>query len=118
MRGAGRYRCHGHLPAVAPFGATALIWIVYAPLGSPDVAVKVKLCLPAVFVSVKSVVTVCPCDCFHEGEQMLYIDPDHCIDCEACVPECPVGAICHETAVPPQWQHYVALNAAASGTSS
>ena len=48
--------------------------------------------------------------CFHEGEQMLYIDPDHCIDCEACVPECPVEAIFHENTVPPQWRHYIALN--------
>ena len=56
-------------------------------------------------------VAVCPMECFHEGEQMLYIDPDHCIDCEACVPECPVDAIFHDTAVPPQWQHYIALNA-------
>ncbi len=29
-------------------------------------------------------VVVCPCDCFHEGEQMLFIDPDQCIDCDAC----------------------------------
>jgi ferredoxin len=42
---------------------------------------------------------------------MLYIDPVECIDCEACVPACPVEAIYHETSVPPQWQHYVALNA-------
>jgi ferredoxin len=42
---------------------------------------------------------------------MLYIDPDHCVDCEACVPECPVEAIFHETNVPPQWRHYVELNA-------
>jgi ferredoxin len=56
-------------------------------------------------------VTVCPLDCFHEGEQMLYIDPNDCIDCEACVPECPVAAIFHEANVPPQWQYYIALNA-------
>jgi ferredoxin len=56
-------------------------------------------------------VAVCPCDCFHEGEQMLYIDPSHCIDCEACVPECPVEAIYHDSAVPEKWRHYVELNA-------
>lgn len=56
-------------------------------------------------------VAVCPCDCFHEGERMLFIDPDHCIDCEACVPECPVAAIFHDSTVPPKWQHYIALNA-------
>jgi ferredoxin len=42
---------------------------------------------------------------------MLYIDPDHCIDCEACVPECPIEAIFHEASVPPQWRQYIALNA-------
>jgi ferredoxin len=56
-------------------------------------------------------VTVCPMDCFHEGEQMLYIDPESCIDCEACVPECPVEAIYHDSAVPPPWHGYIALNA-------
>ena len=40
-------------------------------------------------------VVVCPVECFYEGEQMLYIHPDECIDCEACVPECPVDAIFH-----------------------
>ena len=38
-------------------------------------------------------VDVCPVDCFHEGENMLVIDPDECIDCALCVPECPVDAI-------------------------
>src|SRR5262249_28245189 len=56
-------------------------------------------------------VAVCPTDCFHEGEQMLYIDPNDCLDCEACVPECPVEAIYHETRVPAPWQEYIALNA-------
>jgi len=56
-------------------------------------------------------VVVCPCECFHEGEQMLYIDPDHCIDCEACVPECPVEAIYHEDNVPEEWHDFIALNA-------
>jgi ferredoxin len=55
-------------------------------------------------------VVVCPCDCFHEGESMLFIDPVHCIDCEACIPECPVDAIFHHSQVPTQWQGYVELN--------
>ena len=41
-------------------------------------------------------VTVCPVECFYEGEDILVIHPDECIDCEACVPECPVEAIFHE----------------------
>src|SRR5208283_5561122 len=56
-------------------------------------------------------VVVCPVDCFYEGPQMLYIHPDECIDCEACVPECPVEAIFHEDNLPAEWADYKALNA-------
>ena len=42
---------------------------------------------------------------------MLYIDPETCIDCEACVPECPVEAICLDEDVPEKWGKYVELNA-------
>jgi len=56
-------------------------------------------------------VVVCPCDCFREGEKMLYIDPEECIDCNACVPECPVEAIFYEEKVPSEWQEFIALNA-------
>ena len=38
-------------------------------------------------------VEVCPVDCFYEGENMLVIDPDQCIDCGVCEPECPIDAI-------------------------
>jgi ferredoxin len=55
-------------------------------------------------------VVVCPCDCFREGETMLYIDPDACIDCEACIPECPVEAIYRDADVPQKWLHFVELN--------
>jgi ferredoxin len=50
-------------------------------------------------------------ECFYEGEQTLYIHPDECIDCEACVPECPVEAIFHADNVPEEWADFVALNA-------
>jgi ferredoxin len=56
-------------------------------------------------------VVVCPCECFHEGETMLFIDPVECIDCEACIPECPVEAIYHESNVPAKWNHFIHLNA-------
>lgn len=56
-------------------------------------------------------VVVCPCDCFHEGEQMLYIDPDACTDCDACRSECPVEAIFHEDNVPTEWREFIQLNA-------
>ncbi len=54
-------------------------------------------------------VVVCPVDCFYEGAQMLYIHPDECIDCEACVPECPVEAIFHEDNLPDEWKEFTAL---------
>jgi len=56
-------------------------------------------------------VVVCPVECFYEGEQMLYIHPEECIDCEACVPECPVEAIFHEDNLPEEWNSYLELNA-------
>ena len=56
-------------------------------------------------------VVVCPCNSFREGEKMLYIDPNECIDCDACVPECPVEAIFYEDNVPAEWQEFIALNA-------
>lgn len=55
-------------------------------------------------------VVVCPAECFHEGKSMVFIDPDECIDCAACVPECPVEAIYHEDDVPEKWTEYIALN--------
>jgi ferredoxin len=56
-------------------------------------------------------VSVCPVDCFHEGANFLVIDPDVCIDCAVCVPECPVSAIVAEADLPPGQQHYLELNA-------
>jgi ferredoxin len=50
-------------------------------------------------------------DCFYEDGMMLYIDPKNCIDCDACVPECPVEAIHHDSRLPAAWAHYAALNA-------
>ena len=56
-------------------------------------------------------VVVCPVECFYEGEKMLYIHPEECIDCEACVPECPVEAIFHEDNLPEEWKEYTQINA-------
>ena len=71
---------------------------------------------------------VCPVDCIHgpfdkEGAgleakevdfkpegKMLYINPDECIDCGACEPECPVEAIFEEDAVPNEWIHFIRMN--------
>ena len=56
-------------------------------------------------------VTVCPVDCFHKEVDALWIDPEECIDCGACVPECPVNAIFDMKLLPPQHAKYVAINA-------
>jgi len=56
-------------------------------------------------------VDVCPVDCFREGPNFLAIDPDECIDCAVCIPECPVNAIYPEEDVPADQQKFIALNA-------
>jgi ferredoxin len=55
-------------------------------------------------------VDVCPVDAFREGPNFLAIDPDECIDCAVCVPECPVNAIYAEEDVPADQQAFIALN--------
>jgi ferredoxin len=56
-------------------------------------------------------VEVCPVDCFHEGPNFLVIDPDECIDCTLCEPECPVDAIISEDDMTEDQQQFLALNA-------
>ena len=56
-------------------------------------------------------VDVCPVDCFKEGPNFLTIDPDECIDCAVCIPECPVNAIYAEEDVPRDQQDFIPLNA-------
>jgi ferredoxin len=65
---------------------------------------------PCIGVKDRSCVDVCPVDCIYEGEDQLFIHPDECIDCGACVPECPVTAIFDEVEVPPNWAPYTAKN--------
>jgi ferredoxin len=55
-------------------------------------------------------VDVCPVDCFHEGPNMLVIDPDECIDCTLCVAECPVEAIFAEDDVPRDQREFIEIN--------
>jgi NAD-dependent dihydropyrimidine dehydrogenase PreA subunit len=62
----------------------------------------------------KMCVDVCPVDCIHEAGRMLVIDPEECIDCGACEPECPVEAIYPQDVVPEEWQPFIVINAAIS----
>jgi NAD-dependent dihydropyrimidine dehydrogenase PreA subunit len=65
---------------------------------------------PCIDVKDKSCVDVCPVDCIHESDRMLVIDPEECIDCGACEPECPVEAIYPEDAVPDKWVPFIRIN--------
>jgi len=56
-------------------------------------------------------VDVCPVDCFVEGPNFLAINPDECIDCAVCVPECPENAIYSEDDVPEGQKAFIAINA-------
>ena len=65
---------------------------------------------PCIDVKDKTCVDECPVDCIYEGERMLYIHPDECIDCGACEPVCPVEAIFYEDDVPDQWAQFTTEN--------
>jgi NAD-dependent dihydropyrimidine dehydrogenase PreA subunit len=74
---------------------------------------------PCIGTKDASCVAVCPVDCIHptkeEAEfasvEMLYIDPDACIDCGLCVDECPVTAIFPQEDLPAEWNKFIELNA-------
>lgn len=77
------------------------------------------ICEPCVDVKDTACVDVCPVDCIHptpdneeffEEEVQLYIDPEECIDCGVCEPECPVEAIYAEDDVPEEWESFIATN--------
>ncbi len=79
-----------------PRGATAMAHVVTEPC----VNCKYTDC-----------VVVCPMECFYADGRQLYIDPDDCIDCGACVPECPVEAIFQDVNVPAAFAPYIQINA-------
>jgi NAD-dependent dihydropyrimidine dehydrogenase PreA subunit len=76
--------------------------------GSSDMTYVVAL--PCVDLLDRTCVDECPVDCIYEGERMMYIHPDECVDCGACEPVCPVDAISFEADVPPQWQVFYQVN--------
>ena len=74
---------------------------------------------PCIDVKDTACVDVCPVDCIHptsqeeafENVKQLYIDPEECIDCAVCEPECPVEAIFMDEDVPEEWEHFTQINA-------
>ena len=75
---------------------------------------------PCVDVKDTACVDVCPVDCIHptsefgelfDNEPQLYIDPEECIDCGVCEPECPVEAIYADDALPEEFEHFIEINA-------
>ena len=66
---------------------------------------------PCVDVLDKACIDECPVDCIYEGERMLYIHPDECVDCGACEPVCPVEAIYYEDDLPAALEPYREDNA-------
>jgi len=69
------------------------------------------VCEPCLKCKNTNCVAVCPVDAFREDKECVVIDPTVCIDCGACVPECPVQAIYSESDVPEKWKSYIKLNA-------
>ncbi len=69
---------------------------------------------PCIGVKDKACVEICPMDCIHGNPDspQLYINPEECIDCNACASECPVGAIYPDNELPDEWKHYEGINAA------
>jgi len=74
---------------------------------------------PCIGVKDTACVDACPVDCIHprkseaefDAAPQLYIDPMECIDCQMCVPVCPVSAIYQQNDLPEKWQHFTQVNA-------
>ena len=102
--GRGRYRIH-------ECGSALAITFSTVPEHSDMPYVIAE---PCIGTKDASCVEVCPVDCIYEAEDQYYINPDECIDCGACEPECPVQAIFPDTDVPPEWTSYIEKNRAMS----
>ena len=66
---------------------------------------------PCIDLLDKACIEECPVDCIYEGERMMYIHPDECVDCGACEPVCPVEAIYYEDDLPEELAAYTKVNA-------
>jgi len=73
-------------------------------------AVTYVIAQPCVDLKDRACVDECPVDCIYEGNRMLYIHPDECVDCGACEPVCPVEAIFYEDDTPEEWKQYYDAN--------
>ncbi len=69
---------------------------------------------PCVNCKYTDCVEVCAVNCFYEAGDRLYINPDECTDCRACIPVCPVGAIFLDADVPEKWKTFIELNRVAT----
>ena len=79
------------------------------------------ICEPCVDVKDSACADICPCDSIrpnpteesddYEGVNQMFIDPETCIECGVCEPECPVEAIFFEDDVPEEWEHFIEINA-------
>jgi ferredoxin len=67
---------------------------------------------PCVGCKYTDCVVNCPMECFYADGRQLYIDPEECIDCDACVEACPVDACFAEDQLPNEWERYIEVNAA------
>ena len=70
--------------------------------------VVVEMCVDCKYTDCAA---VCPVEAFHELPDRLYINAETCIDCDACVPECPVEAVFAEEKVPAEWAQFTQINA-------
>ncbi len=69
------------------------------------------VCEPCEKCKYADCVDACPVDCFYESDDMLFINPEECIDCDACPRVCPVDAIFLDDEVPEKWTGYIEKNA-------
>jgi len=79
-------------------------------LMNPNLIMAYVVTEPCIRCKYTDCAAVCPVDAFREGPNFLAIDPNECIDCDACVSECPVNAIFPDDEVPEKWIDYIDLN--------